>query len=214
MDKVVIKAEHRNITGKKVGALRRQGKLPGVIYGRHVEPTPIVLNLRDASRTLAGLTASSLVSIDLDGTETATLVREKQRDFIRGTLLHVDFQAVSLTEKIRAKVAIELTGVSSAVKDFNGVVVNPLEALEVEAFPQDLPERFVVDISTLKVIGDAIYVRDIPVSENVEVLDEPEEVVVVITLTKEEEVPEAEVTAEEEPEVIERGKKEEEEQEE
>ncbi|MDD5369353.1 MAG: 50S ribosomal protein L25 [Anaerolineaceae bacterium] len=213
MEKVVIQVEPRTVIGKQVGALRRAGKLPGVIYGHNIQPTPILMDLRTASRILAGLTASSLVSINLDGKETSALVREKQRDFIRGTLLHVDFQAVSLTEKIRTKVGVELVGLAPAVKDFNAVIVNGLDALEVEAFPQDLPERFTVDISQLKELGDAIHVRDIIVSEKVTVLDQPDEMIVLATVSKEEEeAPVAEVSAAEEPEIIERGKKEEEEE--
>jgi len=215
MEKVVLQAEHRSVTGKKVGALRRQGKLPGVIYGHNVPPTPIVMDLRDASKILGGMTASSLVSIALDGKERSTIVREKQRDFIRGTLLHVDFLAVSLTEKLRANVSIELSGLSPAVKDYNGIVVTGLNELEVEALPQDLPERFTVDISRLTQIGDGIYVRDIQVSDKVQVLDSPDDMIAVVTgaAKEEEEVPVAEAPSMEEPEVIERGKKEEEEEE-
>ena len=214
MEKVVIKAEPRQVTGKKVGALRRQGLLPGVIYGHNFEPKPIVMDLHTTSRLLHGLSASSLVTISIDGEETAALVREKQRNYILGTLLHVDFQAVSLTEKIRAKVGIELNGIAPAVKDYNGVVVTGLDELEVEALPQNLPERFIVDISNLKAIGDSIYVRDVPAPENVTILDHPEEMLVVITTTKEEEeiTPVEEGAAPEEPEVVERGKKEEEEE--
>jgi len=215
MEKVVLQAEHRSVTGKKVGALRRQGKLPGVIYWHNVPPTPIVMDLRDASKILGGMTASSLVSIALDGKERSTIVREKQRDFIRGTLLHVDFLAVSLTEKLRANVSIELSGLSPAVKDYNGIVVTGLNELEVEALPQDLPERFTVDISRLTQIGDGIYVRDIQVSDKVQVLDSPDDMIAVVTgaAKEEEEVPVAEAPSMEEPEVIERGKKEEEEEE-
>jgi large subunit ribosomal protein L25 len=209
MEKVVIMATRRTVTGKQVGALRRQGKLPGVLYGHNVEATPITMDLRDASRSLHGLTSSTLVNIDLDGKEHATLVREKQRNFITGTLLHVDFQAVSLTEKIRARVGVELTGLSPAVKDFNGYVVNGLTQLEVEAFPQDLPERIMIDLSRLAKIGDGIYVRDVTLGDKVEILSSPDDMLVIVTTTSEEviEVP----AAVEEPEVIEKGKKEEEE---
>ncbi|MCL4562661.1 MAG: 50S ribosomal protein L25 [Chloroflexi bacterium] len=214
MDKVVVKAEHRTVTGKKVGALRRQGKLPGVLYGHHIDPTPIMMDQHEASRVLASLTASSLATIELDGKEQSALVREKQKDFIRGTLLHVDFQIVSLTEKIRAKVGIELQGVSAAVRDFNGIIVTGLSELEVEALPQDLPQRFVVDASVLKEIGDGIYVRDIAVSDKVEVLDQPDEMIAVVTLAKEEVEEVAAAPTAAEPELAERGKKEEEEGEE
>jgi large subunit ribosomal protein L25 len=216
MEKVVIKATHRNVTGKQVRALRRAGELPGVVYGHNVAPIAISMNARDASRILYHLTSSSLVTIDLEGKEYPSLVREKQRNYVKGNVIHVDFQVVSLTEKIRANVGIELTGLSPAVKDFNAVLVTGLTELEVEAFPQDLPERVTVDISSMLNIGDGIHVRDIVVSDKVLVLDEPEEMIVLATAAKEEveEVvaPEAEVVAEEvaEPEVIEKGKKEEE----
>jgi len=215
MEKVVLHATHRTVTGKQVNALRREGKLPGVMYGHHIDSTAISLDLRDATRLLAGLTASSLITIELDGKEQAALVREKQRDYIRGTLKHVDFQVVSLTEKIRAKVSIELDGVSPAVKDFNGVVVTGLDSLEVECLPQYLPERIVIDIASMVKIGDGIYVRDIKLSENVEILDDPDEMLAIVTAQAAEEVEAApEAVAAEEPEVIEKGKKEEEEGEE
>ncbi|MCL4560443.1 MAG: 50S ribosomal protein L25 [Chloroflexi bacterium] len=213
MEKVVLDATRRTVTGKQVGALRRQGLLPAVLYGHHFDPTPISLDERVASRLLSTMTASSLVTIKLDGKEHAALVREKQRNFIRGNLLHVDFQVVSLTEKIRTKVGIELQGTSPAVKDYNGYVSIGVDELEVECLPQDLPERIVVDISTLANIGDGIYVRDIQLSDKVQILGNPEEVVAVVTFTGEEEEVEEAVTAEE-PEIIERGKKEEEEEEE
>ncbi len=209
MEKVVISATRRTVTGKKVGVLRREGKLPGVIYGHHVEPIAIVMDSREATRTLATLTGSSLVTINVDGKEYATLVREKQHDYLKNALIHVDFLAVSLTEKIRADVTIDLTGVAPAVKDYNAIIVHNLSSLEVECLPQNLPQSFVVDLSSLAKIGDAVYVRDIPTPSKVEILTHADDIIVVATATKEE----AEVEAVEgaaEPEVIERGKKEEE----
>lgn len=211
MEKLVIQATRRSVTGKKVGALRRDGKLPGILYGYQIDSTPILMELREASRVLAHASSSQLITINLDGKEFATLVREKQRDFIKGTLLHVDFQVVSLTEKIRTSVGIELSGTSPAVKDFNGVIVQELDEVEVEALPQDLPDKFVVDISGLAKIGDAVFVRDLNVPSSIEILNEPDEVVVIVTGAAPE-ISEEEVSEEiSEPEVIERGKKEEEE---
>ena len=214
MEKQEIKASHRSVTGKQVGVLRRQGKLPGVIYGRHLQPTPILMDLKEASHVLSSITGSSLLTIDLEGKKHSVLVREKQRDFIRNILTHVDFQAVSLTEKIRTRVGIELSGVSPAVKDFNGYVISNLTELEVECFPQDLPERVIVDISPLQKIGDVILVNSVFISDKVAILTNPDDTIVVVTTTKEEvEEVAAPVVAAEEPEVIERGKKEEEEEE-
>jgi large subunit ribosomal protein L25 len=213
MEKSVIEAVKREITGKKVGTLRREGKLPGVIYGHHFEAAPILMDLKSATKVLNAATSSSIVIISLDGKEHPALVREKQRDYIRNQYIHVDFQAVSQTEKIRTKVGIVVTGIAPAVKDFNGVVVEGLDSIEVEALPKDLPERFVVDISKLANIGEAIHVSDITIPESVTVLTSIEEMVVLITAPAAEEVEEVAVVAEgegTEPEVIEKGKKDEE----
>jgi len=214
MDKIVLHAEKRNVTGKQVRQLRRAGKLPGIIYGHNIEPTALSLDLKEATKILNTLTGSSLVTVNLDGKEESVLVREKQKDYIKGTLLHVDFQKVSLTEKLTAGVEIELTGIAPAVKDFNGVVVSGLDEIEVECLPQDLPEKIVVDVSNLANIGDAIYVRDLPKIENVEFMENPDELIVIISATKEEPVVEEVAPVAEgevvEPEVIEKGKKEEE----
>jgi large subunit ribosomal protein L25 len=213
MEKTVINATRRPVTGKKVGALRREGKLPAVLYGYKIESTPILLDHHEASRILAPLSKSHIVTIVLDGKEHAALVREKQKDFIRNSLLHVDFQVVSMTEKIRTKVSVVLEGVSPAVKDFNGVVVSNLSEVDVEALPGDLPESIVIDIASLTQIGDAVYVRDLPVPPGVEILTPEEEVVVNITGVAAEEEAVEEVAEGTEPEVIEKGKKEEEDEE-
>ncbi len=212
MEKSIIEAVKREIKGKKVGTLRREGKLPGVIYGHHFETQAILMDLKNATKVLNSATSSSIVTIVIDGKEHAALVREKQRDYIRNQFIHVDFQAVSQTEKIRTKVGIVISGVAPAVKDFNGVVVEGLDSIEVEALPKDLPERFVVEISSLANIGDAIHVSNISIPEAVTVLTPADEMVVLITAPAAEEVEEAPAVEVEgaEPEVIEKGKKEEE----
>jgi large subunit ribosomal protein L25 len=215
MDEVVVNAVKRDVIGKHVKVMRREGKIPGIIYGRGIEPTPIIMDLKETSRSLTGLGSSVLVTVVVDGTRHMTLVREKQRDFIRGTLKHVDFQAVSAKEKIRVNVAIMLQGEAPAVEDMNAILVTSMEQIEVECFPQDLIDHISVDITSLKSVGDAIHVRDLQIPEALHVLEDPNEIVVVATAQAAEEVEAApvEVVAEGEPEVIEKGKKEEEEEE-
>jgi len=217
MEKVVLKAEKRDVIGKQVKALRRAGKLPAVIYGRRTEPISISLDAHNASLVLGKLTSSSLVTIELEGQQYPTLIREKQRDYIKNRLLHVDFLAVSLTESLHATVSVNLVGVSAAVKDFNAVLVTNLQSLEVECLPTDLPERIDIDISVLAKPGDGIRVKEVTVSDKVRLLDDPETMIAVATFAKVEEevaaVPGVEVVApaEAEPELsVERGKKEEE----
>jgi large subunit ribosomal protein L25 len=213
MEEVVIKAVRRDVLGKQVKAIRREGRLPAVIYGHHINPISIELDLRDASKSLTGLAPSALVTVEVEGTPHKTLVREKQRNKLTGTLLHVDFLAVSMKEKLRAKVYIEVTGVSPAIKDLFGVLVTGLNEVEVESLPQDLPERIVVDISSLEKIGEGIYVKDLVVPTDVRLLDDPDTMIVLVTSQAAEEVeiaPAVEAAVGTEPEVIEHGKKEEE----
>ena len=223
MEKVVLEATKRDVVGKQVKALRREGKLPAVIYGRHTEPININLDSHSASLSLGKLTASSLVTIKLDGTEHIALVRETQRDYIKNRLLHVDFLAVSLTEKLRTAVSVRFVGVSPAVKDFNAVLVHNLETIEVECLPGDLPERIDVDISVLERPGEGIRLKELQVSDKIRLLGDPETMVAVATFAKvEEEAPVAGAEGAEvaaaaaaptaaEPELsVERGKKEEE----
>jgi large subunit ribosomal protein L25 len=212
MKEIVLKAEKRDVTGKQVRALRREGKLPAVIYGPHIASQAIMFDFREANRLLAGLTSSHLIMVDLDGEKHTTLIKEKQKHPVRGTILHIDFRAVSLTEKLKANVVIELVGDAPAVKELNGVIVTGQEYLEVECLPRYLPERIIIDISSLTKIGDSIHVSDVKAPENVEILTNLSEMVILVTAPAVEEV--AAVTEEaagEEPEVIEKGKKEEEE---
>jgi large subunit ribosomal protein L25 len=217
MEKVVLNASKRDVTGKQVKALRREGKLPAVIYGRHTEPIKINLDAHSAALALGKLTSSSLVTINVDGAEYPALVREKQRDYIKNRLLHVDFLAVSMTEKLRTNVSVHFFGASPAVKDFNAVLVKNLEQLEVECLPTDLPESIDVDITALARPGDGIRVREVKVPDTIRILNDPDTMVAVATFAKVEEevaaVPGAEgvTPAAAEPELaVERGKKEEE----
>jgi large subunit ribosomal protein L25 len=214
MEKIVLKATKRNVTGKQVKALRRAGQLPAVIYGRHVEPIAVSLEAHSAGLVFAKLTSSTLVTIDVEGKEYVALVREKQRNYIKGNLTHVDLLALDLTEKIRTKVQLVFTGVASAVKEFSAVLVHRMESFEVECLPTDLPERISVDISSIKEIGNSIRVHDIALPQNVIVMEDPDEIVIIATLAKEETTAEgagAPGSEEAAPALsVERGKKEEE----
>ena len=215
MEKVVIPAEKREVVGKKVKTLRREGKLPAVIYGYGIDPISISLDAHSSSRTLARASSSTLITIELEGKQYPTLVREKQLDFIRNSLIHVDFMAVSMTEKITANFGIHIVGEAPAVKEFGAILVHALTELEVECLAADLPESFTVDVSGLIEISSGVYVKDITPPPNVEILTDPEEVIVVATAqaAEEEAVEEELLEGEEElegPEVISKGKEEEE----
>jgi len=217
MEEIKINASPRKTVRKGVKALRREGQLPAILYGRNFETLPIMFDYRETSRVIQRLGSSTLVVIDLGEESHYALIREKQRDVIKGNLLHVDFQVVSLTEKVHAEVSVELIGESPAVKDLGGLIIVNNEQLEVEALPRDLPDRIEIDVSSLQEIGDTIYVRDLTLEGEVTILADEDEPIVLITLPSVEEEPEEEAVEEEEfldesePEVIEKGKQEDEE---
>jgi large subunit ribosomal protein L25 len=211
MEEIVFEATEREVTGKKVRALRRVGVLPAVLYGGGVESFPISFIAKDVSRALSRLSSSSLVRINVAGKEYPALVREKQRDVLTGDLLHLDFQVVSLTETVRADVNIIHEGESPAILMLNAILVSGLETLEVEGLPQDLPRNIIVDVSGLEELGDTIYVRDLDIPPNVTVLNEPDEMVILVSgqeyIEEEEELEEELLEEGEEPEVIEKGRR-------
>lgn len=213
MEEVVLNASPRSVTGKQVKQLRREGRLPAVVYGKGVDPINITLDAHSASMTLASVTPSQLLTVVIDGKKHNVLVRERQRHPVSGKLLHVDFLEISMKEKLRASVLVAIEGEAPAIDNGYNLVTG-IESLMVEALPRDLPDRISVDISNLSEVGDAIHVRDIVLGSKVEVLTDPDEMIVLVTAPaaavvepEEEEV----VEGAEEPEVIERGKEEDEE---
>ncbi len=194
MDKISVDAEKREVIGKKVKVLRREGKLPAVIYGHGIdEAMPIALNHRATSRILAKAESSSLINVNLEGKEYPTLVREKQWDYIKRSLLHIDFQVVSMTEKIAAMVRVELVGVAPAISDFGAILISGLTEVEIEALPADLPESLEVDISGLEKIGDTVLIRDLELSDKLTVLNDPNSMLAVTSAMEEEIVEEIDV---------------------
>ena len=219
MEDTNFKISRRNITGKHVKKLRHTGRLPAVMYGSSVDSIPITLDYQKANRVLKTLSPSSLITLELDGAQHIALVREKQYDFLRGDLLHVDFQIVLQSERIRSKVRVKLSGEAPVLNTYDAMVLTETEEFEVEAFPQDLPELIEVAISRIEEIGDSIHVRDITLGPDVAILNDPGDVVAVavhatriVEEKMEEEGELEEIEGGVEPEVIEKGKREEEEE--
>jgi large subunit ribosomal protein L25 len=213
MEEIVFEVNRREVIGKKVKQLRRDGELPAVVYGHNIDPISISLEYQEASKILDSINPSALVVLDIEGERHYTLVRDKQRNPVRRSIIHVDFQAVSLTETVRADVTINLIGEAPAIETYLGILVPSLEQLSIECLATNLPESVEVDISGLTEIGDSLLVRDLTAPEGVEILNDPEDVVVVVIAQAAEEVEEVEEELELEeglePEVLEGGKREE-----
>ncbi len=182
MEKYELEAQERTVIGKKVKALRREGLLPAIVYGSGIDPVAITLNTKDVLKTLSVIGANTLVTIKIGKKEHLVLVRDIQRDFIKRDLLHMDFQAVSLDENITSTVPIVVVGESPAVSEFEALLITMMEAIQVEAKAKDLPDTISVDVTGIMSIGDNILVKDLVISGDVTILDDPEGIVIVATL--------------------------------
>ena len=170
----------RQVVGKKVAQLRREGVLPGVVFGGHKDSASVQTDLRAFERSYRRWGNTTLLSLEgLDGDAIPALIHGVARDTLTGRLLHVDFQRVSLTEKTHAEVPLHFVHESPAVKTLGAVLVHARDHVSVEAFPQDMPHAIDVDLSPLVEIDDALYIRDIVVDKTtVRVIDDPDELVV------------------------------------
>jgi large subunit ribosomal protein L25 len=215
MSSIKLEAKRREVLGKQVRALRRQGMIPAVIYGAGLEPMPIELEAVEASKTLGRATSATLVEVVVGDETHTSLVREVQRDPVQRNILHVDLLKVAMDQLIRAEVPLDVIGEAPAVKTLGGILVPGIDQVEVEALPADLPDRIVVDISVLTKIDDSITVASISLKPGVRMLTDSDEVVARVIYQAEEilEAPVEAVPATTEPEVIARAKKEEEEEE-
>ena len=186
---------------------RRDGLIPGVIYGHGETPVAVSVPRREfevAMRTAKG--SNVIVGLALDGgAEQTAIIREVQRDPISHDILHLDFHHISLTEKVTIEVNVHLTGVPEGVKNGGGVLEHIARTIEIEVLPTQIPGAIEADVSHLE-IGDSIHVRDLVIT-NATVLSDPDvTIATVVPPTKAVEAVAGEGAAKAEPEVIAKGK--------
>ena len=196
MDSVDIEAQPRQVLGKKVKELRRQGLVPANMYGRGSDSVALQLPEKLVAQRVARASRSTLFSLTLNGDKGETvLVKEVQRHPTSGRVLHVDFYRVAMTERLKASVPLHFVGDAPAVKQFDGSMLHNLTAVEVESLPGDLPAGIEVDVSGLETLDDAIHVSDLQVAAAVTVLTPADELVAKVlppTVIEEDEVEAAE----------------------
>lgn len=183
--------EKRSFFGRKVKRLRKEGIIPGNIFGKNLKSLAVQFSLKDFETVYKSVGETGLVKLETDKETYPALIHGVQSDPATGNLLHVDFLKVDLKEKVTAPVPIETMGISPAEKQGLGTVVLYIDEVEVEALPADLPEKFGVDISTLTEVDQAIFVKDLQFDkEKVEIKADPETILVKVEPPeKEEEVP-------------------------
>ena len=182
-----LKAKSRTELGRKSNALRRAGFLPAVLYGEKVKSMPIAVSRKDFDKAYKEAGDTTLIKLDVDGKPFNVLIYDVSSDPLKGTPLHADFYAVRMDKAIKAKIHVEFTGESSAVKNEGGILVKVMQEIEVEALPQDLPHELRADLSGLVELESRIFVKDILFPKGVKVLADPEETVVLVERPRSEE---------------------------
>lgn len=194
MDEIMLTAQHREVLGKKVRHLRKEGLIPVVLYGREIEPQPLQIPLREIESVLQQAESAPLVKLQVTGADAPVniLIRDVQRDILNGSLMHADLYQVVMSEEITAEVPIVLEGTAPAVTNLIGVLVQGLNSVQVQCLPADLIPEITVDISGLEELRDSILVSDLDLGEKISILAEPDDMIATITTMRAEEEEEVE----------------------
>jgi len=193
MEKVALLANPRTAEDN-VKDLRKQGKIPGIVYGNEQHA---MLHFDEVALKKAYVKAgeSTLVELDMGDKKLPVLFHAIDQDPVSDRIIHVDFYAVNMKKEVEAEVIIRFEGESGAVKE-NAILVTALDTITVRALPANLPHDLPVDLSKLAAFGDTITVADIKAPQGVEILNEPEEVIAIAQEPRAAEVEEAPVAAE------------------
>ncbi len=185
MDQIKLRVESRDILGKKVRFLRRQGIIPVHVYGHGVESRAVQCEGDQLRRALSAAGHSRLISlnIDEDPRPRNVFVGEVQRDPRTGDYLHIDLLEVRMGVNVQVEVPVVLVGEAPASKIKANLITQELDTLTVEAFPMNIPPQVEVDISSLTEAEQAIHVRDLGLGPNARIMDDPELTVVRVTAT-------------------------------
>lgn len=186
MENITILAKKRAVTGKAVSKLRKSGQLPAVVYGHNTEVTSLQIDSREFVKVFKKAGESTLVNLDIEGKKQPVIIHDVQNHYLTGNPVHVDFFAVNMNEKLTATVQLHFVGESPAVKTLGGVLAKNLSEIEVECLPVDLPSHIEVDISTLVNFEDMIRVKDLKVSDKVEIKAGEDEMIATVTAPRSE----------------------------
>mgnify|MGYP001559603629 CR=1 FL=1 len=172
MKKHTLKAQKREMIGRKVKKLRLAGSLPATVYGKKLDSENLIVSLSDFTAVFVAAGETGLIELVLEGETKPVLIHHVQRHPVKDTILHVEFYQVDLKEKVHAKVPVVLIGESSIVVQKIGVLLSLITEVEVEALPTDLPEKIEVDVSVLTAVDQELKVSDLQIPAGVTVLSD------------------------------------------
>jgi large subunit ribosomal protein L25 len=205
-----LQAEKRTATGTKACAgLRKDGKVPAVVYGAGDETEAVTLNTKEFERIWNEAGESTVVNLEGLGKDKSVLIQEVAVDPLYGTPVHADLYAVRTDQAVEVEVPLSFVGVAPAEKELGGTLIKVMHALAIEALPKDLPSEIEIDIEALKTFNDQIQVKDVALPTGVTATVDAEEVVALVQEAREEEEPEVEAADVADVEVEKKGKEEE-----
>lgn len=177
---ITLKAKKReNLSRSTTKQLRKDGYIPGVVYGKSQEPITVSVNNIDLIKTIRDEGRNAIISLEIEDEKSVdVMVHDYQKEIVKDDIIHVDFFAVDMAEEMDVQVPVRIEGEAIGVKE-GGVLQQPIFELQVRAKPADIPEEITVDVTNLN-IGDSLAVQDIEKTGNYEILDDPETTVVVI----------------------------------
>jgi large subunit ribosomal protein L25 len=174
---IALKAKIRDIVGKKVDKLRKENLIPAVMYGHKIAAQNLLVNYLDFSRVYDRAGESALIELETGDKKVNVLVHDIQTDPMSGKFTHVDFFQVNMKEEVETEIPLEFIGESPAVKEMGGVLIKSLDAIPVKCLPADLPEKYEIDLAKLATFEDVIAVKDLEVSDKIEILIDGETIV-------------------------------------
>jgi large subunit ribosomal protein L25 len=187
-----LTATKRDVLGRAVKALRKEGKIPAELYGKGIENAHLSVDSKEFKKVFDEAGESTMIDLMVDGQKTPVLIQDVQEHFLTGDVIAIDFYQPRLDEEVTVSVPIVFEGESPAVKDLGGLFIPSLDELEIEVLPTEIPHEFKVDISVLKEIGDHIAVKDIPMpSDRIKVLVDEDTAIASVTAKMTEEEDEA-----------------------
>jgi len=187
-EKTVLKGEIRQVFGKKLKKLRKEGSIPANVFGKNFKSKAITINLKDFKKVYKKVKETGVLYLEIDKESLPVLIASVQKHPVTHNILHVDFKKVDLAQKTQTEVPIKIIGQSPAVLEKGGVLLTLSNSLLVEALPEEIPQSIKVDISNLKEIGQEIKVADLPSTTTYNIITEKEKVIVSVVAHKEESV--------------------------
>jgi large subunit ribosomal protein L25 len=191
-ERATFAVQRREIIGKGVKTLRRQGLIPGNLYGKGKASQPIQMNGHELTRFIATHGPAILIELYLDGNQKGetVMVQQIQREAVSHAIQHVDFLQIVMSKPIRVHIPIHIEGEAPAVKRDNGILLHILESVEVEALPDNLPESLSLDVSDIEELKSIRHVSDLHIPSNVTLLTPLDEVILKVESPRTLEVPE------------------------